>query len=313
MDAPVQGRQPHLLTPSRHLAAPGAEGAGGFWAGFLSILETLPVELIPLEHKGLEKMTDIWTAQDDAILEARATAREAREMVPWPVEAHERPSDGTTIELHDPGVHADDVLWGFCAEISATPGDPEAVMRASIGDRVRPGHEEALDQVIAEINREMAETGHPVQMNVPPFSYVRDGDEVFLEARFCPDELTDDDRFWLPRQFDITLVNYVPDADFGPHMEGVHFEGTRLTAPAMPAVISSRLTRDSQEWYARQRARSTPRDSDVDLDFEDYDHAASWSRSIRPDHRGGVTNSYPAARMLSMISGRASASRVEPS
>lgn len=220
-------------------------------------------------------MTDIWTAQDDAILEARATAREAREMVPWPVEARENVgSEGTTIELHDPGVHADDVLWGFCAEISATPGDPEAVMRASIGDRVRPGHEEALDQVIAEINREMAETGHPVQMNVPPFSYVRDGDEVFLEARFCPDELTDDDRFWLPRQFDITLVNYVPDADFGPHMEGVHFEGdpADCACDACGDLVAADPT-ILEEWYARQRARSTPRDSDVDLDFEDYDFA----------------------------------------
>lgn len=168
-------------------------------------------------------MTDIWSARDDAILAARARAKQASAMVAWPVdECESHDDDGTTtIQLHDRGNHSGDVLWGFCAEVRATPGVPEAVMRASIGDRVRPGHEEALDRVIEEINREMAQNGHSVEMNVAPFSFVRDGDEVFLEARFRPDDLSDHDRFWLQRQFETTMINGVPDEEFEPHMEAV--------------------------------------------------------------------------------------------
>jgi len=145
-------------------------------------------------------MTETWTPQGDAILE------------------------GTSNMLHDPGNHSAGVSWGFCAEVVAIPGNPQVVMRSCIGDRVRPGHEEELDRVIEEVNREMATDGHPVELKAPPFAYARDDDMVFLEARFCPDELTDDDPFRLSREFERTMINRIPDGLFEPHMEPLHVE-----------------------------------------------------------------------------------------
>src|SRR5690606_21828119 len=87
---------------------------------------------------------------------------------------------------------------------------------------VRAGHGAAVDRALAEANAEMAQWERMVPGNVPPFEFVREGDTVFLQARFCPDELTDQDRFWIERDFDIILVNYVPDHLLEGHMEAVH-------------------------------------------------------------------------------------------
>lgn len=171
-------------------------------------------------------MTDFWTAEDDAILEARARAKQAGDMASWPTRQEEHTCEsGTSIKLHDTAesAEASGLSSGFCAEVVSTPGNPEVLMRASIGDRVRPGHEEDLDRVIAEVNREMALQEWRFS-TPPPFEYVRDGDVVLLQARFCPDELTDEDRFWVSREFESTMMN-VPDDEFGEHMEVVHVEG----------------------------------------------------------------------------------------
>lgn len=97
-------------------------------------------------------------------------------------------------------------------------------MRASIGDRVRAGHDEALDLVLAEANRELALRERVAYHNAPPFEYVSEGDVVLLQARFCPDELNEHDRFWIARDFESILVNHVPDDLFQEHMEAVHVE-----------------------------------------------------------------------------------------
>lgn len=53
-------------------------------------------------------MTDTGTAEDDAILEARARAKQAADMVSWPTEHEEHTCEsGTTIQLHDPASSAE--------------------------------------------------------------------------------------------------------------------------------------------------------------------------------------------------------------
>lgn len=208
-------------------------------------------------------MTDSWTVHDDAILEAWSRAKQVSEMATWPTEQLEHvDSEGTIIELHDQGNHGAGVSWGFCAEVVSTPDNPEVVMRASIGDRVRAGHGLELDKVIAEVNREMAAAGHSVELNVPPFRYARDTDKVFLEARFCPDELTENDKFWLAREFESTMMN-VPDLLFEPHMEVVHWEGDDdCCCDACRAVYEANR---SPEDIERERAEQE-RDRELGLD-----------------------------------------------
>ncbi|MDO5503659.1 MAG: hypothetical protein Q4G67_10840 [Actinomycetia bacterium] len=172
-------------------------------------------------------MTDFWTAQDDAILEARRVAKIASDAITWPADQSETVGiDGTTIELHNRGNHSDGVpeSWGFCADVTAFPGSPWAVMRGCVGDEVRPGHEAELDRVIEAVNLRGDSDWRSLEFNSPPFRYIRDGNLVFLEARFRPDELTEDERYWLNWHFDCVMMNHTPDDDFEPHMMAVHFE-----------------------------------------------------------------------------------------
>lgn len=166
-------------------------------------------------------MTDVWTAEDDAILDARRRAKVTAETVPGG-RAEERTSErGTVIDVHAPGAESG-VTWGSCVRVLATPGSPEVVMRASIGDRVRAGHGVAVDLALEQANAHLAQWERAVPYDAPPFEYVREGDTVLLQARFCPDELSDQERFWIEREFDSILVNYAPDHLLEGHMEAVH-------------------------------------------------------------------------------------------
>lgn len=169
-------------------------------------------------------MTDVWTAEDDAILDARRLAKLTAEATLWATPEERTCERGTTITLHDPAAQTADsgVSWGTCVQVVASPGQPEVIMRAPIGDRVRAGHGAALDLVIAEVNAEMAQWERVVEFNAPVFEFVREADVVLLETRLRPDELTDHGRFWIAREFDSIMVNHVPDDAFGEHMEAIH-------------------------------------------------------------------------------------------
>lgn len=168
-------------------------------------------------------MTDVWTAEDDAILDARLRAKVTAELVPGGRPEEHTCESGTIIDVHAPGTESG-VSWGTCVQVVATPGSPEVMMQASIGDRVRPGHGAAVDLALVEANREMAEWERGVHYNEPPFQFAREGDTVYLQARFRPDQLSDTERFWIERDFDSILVGHFRDDLLKGHMEAVHVE-----------------------------------------------------------------------------------------
>ena len=168
-------------------------------------------------------MTDVWTAEDDAILDARRRAKVTAELVPGGGPEEHMCESGTIIDVHAPGAESG-VSWGTCVQVVATPDSPEVMMQASIGDRVRPGHEAAVDLALVEANREMAGWESSVTYSDPPFEFVREGDIVYLRARFRPDELSDTERFWIERDFDSILVSHCPDDLLEGHLQAVHVE-----------------------------------------------------------------------------------------
>lgn len=179
-----------------------------------------------LENKDIgEKLTETWTPQDDAILEARRVAKMASDTVTWAADQAETVGEeGTTIELHDRANHSAGVSWGFCAEVTTEPESPWAVLRACIGDRVRPGHEAELDRVIEAVNLRGDSDWRSVEFNAPPFRYVREDDLVFLEARYQPDQLNDKHMYWLNWHFDCVMMNHTPDDEFEPYLMADHVE-----------------------------------------------------------------------------------------
>jgi hypothetical protein len=94
-------------------------------------------------------------------------------------------------------------------------GAAEVHLRGWIGDRVRAGEENGreLQRTLAACNQWFAWEGRP-------FAFVRDGDDVVLEARVAREDLGDEEVFFLMREFESELLN-VP-AEIEAHLEVVH-------------------------------------------------------------------------------------------
>lgn len=161
-------------------------------------------------------MGELWTAADDAILDARARVKEAADRLrPASQHIEEVDIDGTTIEFHDPGP------WGVCGAISSGVDEDEVVLWGSIGDRIRPGVD--IETVLEVENQWLSwESIGGVSHKAYPIRYVAEGEHVFIEACYRPEEYTDDEIFWIERRWESEMmwVSWWVEE----HMDSIHME-----------------------------------------------------------------------------------------
>lgn len=185
---------------------------------------------------------ETWTAEDDAILVTRARVKRVADALrPASMQEETVDATGTISEFHDPGP------WGVCGTVASRVNDSEVVVRASIGDRVRDGEDNAreLELTLEACNQWFEWEGRP-------FAYVRDGDDVFLEAHLRRDDITEEELFWVVRDFEGEL-DRVP-AVVEAHMESLHYPGEDdCVCPPCLNHLRSTMTSESLQAHLGHR------------------------------------------------------------
>ena len=91
------------------------------------------------------------------------------------------------------------------------------LLRGWIGDRVRDGEDNARELALT-----MAACNQWFEWDGRPFAFVREGDDVFLEARFRREDVTEDELVMITLEFEQALFS-IPGV-VEDHMEPLHDE-----------------------------------------------------------------------------------------